>query len=65
MKKIISLILALLMTASAVLMTACGGVENATEAPTDTSDDASSEAPEVADVPETPYPVDRLTINGI
>ena len=65
MKKIISLILALLMTASAILMTACGGVENATEAPTDTSDDASSEAPEVADVPETPYPVDRLTINGI
>ena len=56
MKKLLSLLLALLMISSAILMTACGGeTEEPTEAPT--------EAPEV--IPETPYPLDCLRIGGI
>ena len=56
MKRILSLILALVMLASAVAMTACGN-ESATEAPT--------EAPEPEVIPETPYPLDCLRIGGV
>ncbi|MBQ4097160.1 MAG: hypothetical protein IJC62_03260, partial [Clostridia bacterium] len=61
MKKILSLILALLMLASAFAMTACGN-ESATEA-LNGSDEPFSEAPTEAPteepevIPETPYPL--------
>ena len=56
MKKLLSLILALLTVSSVITMTACGGE---TEDPTD----APTEVPEV--IPETPYPTDCLRISGI
>jgi len=62
MKRFLSLILALLMIASAVAMTACDN-ESATEAPTEAPTETPTEAPEV--IPETPYPTDCLRINGI
>ena len=57
MKRLLSLILALVMLASAVAMTACGNEETPTEAPT--------EAPEPEVIPETPYPLDCLRIGGV
>jgi len=50
------------MLASAALMTACGN-ESATEEPTEAPTEApTEEQPEI--IPETPYPVDRLTVAG-
>ena len=54
MKRILALSLALVMLLSAALMTSCGN-ETETEAPT--------AAPEV--IPETPYPLDCLRIDGV
>ena len=59
MKRFLSLILALLMIASVVSMTACGN-ESATEAPTEAPTEAE---PEI--IPETPYALDCFRINGI
>ncbi len=63
MKKLVSLILALFLLSSAVLMTACDSTEDETNS-SDGSDgsEAATDALEV--IPDTPYPVDRLTIDG-
>ncbi len=59
MKRLLSLILALMMLVSAVAMTACESTVKETEEPTE----APTEAPEV--IPETPYPLDCLRIGGV
>ena len=61
MKRFLSLILALLMIASVVSMTACG---NETEEPTETPTEAPTETPEPEVIPETPYALDCFRING-
>ena len=65
MKKIIALLLALIMIASAVAMTACEGKTNETEAPTETPTEAPTEAETDAPVvDDNPYPVNELTVAG-
>ena len=68
MKKILSLILALLMLASAVAMTACESTVKETEALNGSDEpfsEAPTEAPKPEVIPETPYPLDCLRIGGI
>ena len=68
MKKILSLILALLMLASAFAMTACESTVKETEALNGSDEpfsEAPTEAPEPEVIPETPYPLDCLRIGGI
>ncbi|MBP3368218.1 MAG: DUF4838 domain-containing protein, partial [Clostridia bacterium] len=68
MKKILSLILALLMLASAVAMTACESTVKETEALNGSDEpfsEAPTEAPEPEVIPETPYPTDCLRIGGV
>ncbi len=65
MKKIIALLLALVMIASAIAMTACEGETNETEAPTETPTEAPTEAETDAPVvDDNPYPVNELTVSG-
>ena len=59
MKKITSILLAILMLVSTIAMSSCAGEETPTEAPTE----EVTEAPEI--IPETPYPVDCLRIGGV
>ncbi len=56
MKKILSMVLALLMLSSVFTLTACNGNEKESDTETETAE------PEI--IPETPFPVDRLRING-
>jgi hypothetical protein len=69
-KRILPLVLALLMAASAASMFACNkedGTETKTsETQTVETNAPETQAPETEDpIPDSPYPIDRLTINGV